>query len=379
MKIYIIYFVCLFSISLSEKDMYIPMDKESKYGEDVCKYRDEDGYFHVRACEKGKYCESLSPSGTTSYLDICLDIPEIKTLSNLKEKKCSTTFECEAGLKCDGSSCRICSTIASNFEYGSYGDYHCEASTKEGSGYCYSKTYNADNSFNEKYASPDNYKKCGKLTIGEVPGPSNSGLYEKKLIEYDYIGTVKDGEYVDDMELCESGFGLYFYYGGKFDDPKPGYGNEMYLRCVTPLAIHKINTLSCSINYKINDDEPLNYNVERLNDGSHTNEYDEMKKYCRKPYIKIMSEKFREYSKAITEDERKTCGDLELLNAYTCENNQLIKSWFAYKNPEEYLHYNGRKNLEKVYDYIIQKNYPSYSFSQFLSLKFLSLLLFILI
>lgn len=376
---HIIIFVYLFSISLSEKDMFIPMDKESKYGKDVCKYRDDDNYYHVRACEKGKFCASLSPMGTYSYLDICLDIPEIKTLSNLKENKCSTTFECEAGLTCIGSSCRACSSGTNVFDYGSYGDYHCKATTEEGSGYCYSKTYNADNSYNEKYGSPENYKKCGKLTIGEVPGASNAGLYEKKLIEYDYIGTVKDGEYVEDMELCESGYGLYFYYGGKFDNPKPGSRNEMYLRCVTPLGIHKINTdsSSCSINYKINDDEIMNYNVERLMVGTH--EHDKMLEYCSKPFIKLMSEKFREYSKTITEDERKTCGDLESSNQYTCENNQLIKLWFAYKNPEKYLHYNDRKHLEKVFDYIIQKSYPSYSFSQFLSLKFLFLLMFILI
>lgn len=377
---YILIFASLFAISLSEKDRYIPMDKKSKYGDDVCKYRDDDGFYHVRACEKGKYCETLTSS--TTYLDICIDIPETKTLSNLKDKKCSTDFECEDGLSCDGSSCRACTSTGNFFDYGTYGSYGCVVSTKEGSGFCYSRTYNADYTYSEKFGSPENYKKCGKLTIAEMPGSSNAGIYYTKLIEYDYIGTVKDGDYVDDMELCESGFGLYFYYGGKFKDPKPGYGNQMYLRCVTPLSINEINTGSCSINYKINDDEPLNYNVEQLNTASNAYYYSEMKKFCANsynPYIKIMSEKFREYNKAITEEERKTCGDLDYLNKYTCDNNDLIKSWFSYKNPEIYLHYNNRKHLEKVFDYIIQKSYPSYSISQYLNLRFLSLLLLILI
>jgi hypothetical protein len=379
--------VCLFALSLSEKDMFIPMNKESKYGEDVCKYRDDDGYYHVRSCEKGKYCATLDPSGQTSYLEICLDIPQIKTLSNLKDNKCSTTFECEGGLNCDGSSCRACDPVTSStFDQGEYPSYSCRPDlTTQGSGYCESTTIDiTDYHQITKYSSPDKYKKCGKLTIEEYPGASNSGQYYIKLNEYDYIGTVKDGEYVTDMELCESGFALYFYYGGKYKNPKPSFPNKMYLRCVTPLAIHKINTgKTCSINYKINDDDSLNYNVDQLDDDpSHTTEYayyTKMKKLCDEPYIKIMSERFREFSKSITEQERETCGDLDGINKYTCENNELIKSWFSYKNPETYLHYNDRKNLEKVFGYLIQKEYPSYSLSQFLSLSFLYLLMFILI
>lgn len=372
---YILILICIFSISLSEKDMYVPMEKESNYGDDVCAYRDNDGYYHVKSCEKGKYCETLTTS--TSFLEICLDFPQITTLSNLKENKCSTTFECEDGLTCEGTSCRKCTATGNFFDYGYYGSYGCESNTNQGNGYCKQTTLDANNNENYKYSSPEEYKKCGKLTIEEYPGAAYAGIYYIKLNEYDYIGTVKDGEYVEDRELCESGYALYFYYGGKFKNPKPGSSNVMYLRCVTPLSINKINTGdSCSINYKINDGETLNYNVKQLFGTSY---YTEMNNLCSKTYIKTMSERFREYSKSITEEERKTCGDLDNLNKYTCENNELIKSWFSYKYPTVYLHYNGRKNLEKVFGYLIQKKYPCYSISQFLNLKFLSLLLFILI
>ena len=384
---YIFVFVCLFVISLSEEDYFIPMEKDSKYGDDVCKYLDKNGHYHVKPCPKGKYCVDILDQiyPTTSYLEICQDIPEIKTLSNLNEKKCSTSFECENGLECDGSSCTKadCPLTGNIFDYGEYKSYQCDSDTNKGSGYCESNTYDDNNNPTSiKHSAPEKYKTCGKLTIAEYKGTDGAGVYYTKLDEYDYIGTVQDGEYVSKMELCESGFALYFYYGGKFKDPKsstasPSLNNVRYLRCVTPLSINTKNTGStCSINYKINDEEPLNYNVEQLYGSAY---YSDMNELCSKPYIKIMSEKFREYSKSITEEERKTCGDLEGIDKYTCENNGLIKSWFAYKNPEIYIHYNGRKNLERVFDYLIQKKYPKYSFSEFLSLKLLSLLFLILI
>jgi hypothetical protein len=379
---YILIFVCLFSITLSEEDYYIPMEKESKYGDDVCGYEDKDGHHHVKPCEKGKYCVDFSLS--TSYLEICQDLPEIKTLSNLIEQKCSTSFECESDLTCDGSSCRACTVSGNLFDHGEYLSYSCDSDSHKGSGYCESNTYDSNNILTStKYSTPEKYKTCGKLTIAEFQGTTGAGVYYVKLDEYDYIGTVQDGEYVTKMELCESGFALYFYYGGNHKDPRSSTAasaltNTRYLRCVTPLAINRKNTgQTCSINYKIKDGEPLNYNVEQLTYGS--TYYNDMDELCNKPYIKVMSEKYREYSKSITEEERKTCGDLDGNDKYTCENNGLIKSWFAYKNPEIYIHYNGRKKLERVFDYLIQKKYPKYSFSQFLNLRLLSLLFLILI
>ena len=373
-------FASLFVITLSDEDMFIPMDKDSKYGDDVCKYRDKDGYYHVKPCEKGKYCvdnfDQRDPG--TSYLEICQDIPEIKALSNLKDKKCSTSFECENDFTCEGSSCSY-SCPTGQFFYKDNTGFHCDLIANQGSGYCESKTIETNGAVTVKYSSPEDYKICGKLTIAPSPSTTDVGIYYKKLNEYDYIGTVQDGEYVEVMELCESGFALYFYYDGKFDNPKvsstAGRDNEMYLRCVTPLAVNKIG--SCSINYKIKDEEPLNYNVDRVPSAYQSEMRDLCDDFPYYQHIKIMSEKFREYSKSISEEERKTCGDLEGINKYTCENNGLIKSWFAYKYPEIYIHYNDRKHLEKVFAYLIQKKYPSYSFGQFLNLSLLSLLFLI--
>lgn len=380
---YILVFASLFSIYFADQDLYIPMDKNSKYGDDVCRYRDKDGFYHVKPCENGKYCadllEQIYPE--TSFLQICQDIPEIKPLSNLNEKQCSTTFECEKDLECDGSTCSKAPT--GYFVYEDNDGYHIKDNDNKGSGYCRSTTFNSAGVPKTTYSSPENYKICGKITMAEYPGTTDAGIYYEKLVEYDYPGTVEDGEYVDSMEACQSGVALYFYYDGKFDDPKPSTSsslkdNYMELKCVTPLAIHdKDDDGYCSIDYKIKDGDRLNYNVKQFDSPS--NYRSKMKALCRYPHIKIMSEKYREYSKSISVEERKTCGDLEGNNKYTCQNNGLIKSWFGYQHPEIYIHYNERKNLEKVFAYLIQRKYPSYSYSSFLSLKILFLLFFILI
>ena len=379
----IILFVCLIIVSKSDKDMYLPMEKNSKYGDDVCRYRDEDGYFYVRACEKGKYCaKGLS---TISYLQVCHDLPTTSLLSNLNQGKCTTTLECESGLLCNGNTCTKCLSSSSLVRVGEYGSYHCVPDSNKGTGFCKSVTLDSNNVATTKESFPESYKKCGKLTIKEYPNTSTvtyTGIYYVSLNEYTYIGTVPDGEYVSNMELCESGFALPFYFGGVYDDPKSNSAtssenNEVYLRCVTPISINEAKTTYCSINYKINDGEPLNYNVDRI-----PTSYSSPNKIiglCSEEYIKIKSDNFREYSKSISEEERKTCGDLDGDNKFTCENNALIKSWYFYKNPEKYILYNGREKLGKVLDYLIQGEYPSYSFSKFLNLKIIFLLILFLI
>ena len=382
----IILFLCLIFLSKSDKDSYLPMEKESKYGSDICRYYD-DGHYYVRACEKGKYCaDGLSSYNynSYSYLEVCTDIPNYSRLSNLNDGKCQTTLECEGNLLCNGNTCTKCENT--NFEPTGEYPYTCKTNSQIGNGFCESVTLDANNVLNTKYGSPDNNQKCGKLTIKEYPNTSTrtyTGIFYVSLNEYTYIGTVPDGEYVNDMELCESGFALPFYYGGVFDDPKSTSAdayesNTQYLRCVTPISINKVNTNYCSISYKINDGEPLNYNVDKL---SSSWGYTSIEKtnLCNIEHIKIKYDNFREYSKSISENERKTCGDLDNTNKYTCENNGLIKSWYFYKHPEKYILYHDREKLGKVLDYLIQKEYHSYSFSKFLNLKFLYLLLLFLI
>jgi hypothetical protein len=368
------------------------MEKASKYGDDVCRYYD-DGYYYVRPCEKGKYClgglSSFGSGTISSYLEICYDLPEQNLLSNLNDGKCKTSFECESSLLCNGNTCTKCPNsndvqvwkIDNNGNY----NYDCIDSSQTGNGFCESNTLSTTNNLISKYSHPESFKKCGKLTIKEYPNlgsTSFAGNYYVSLNEYDYIGTVPDGEYVEDMELCESGFALPFYFGGYFDSPHSTGTvdlNEPYLRCATPISISYEQTSYCSITYKIKDGEQLNYNIDKISSFGSGKYNSLMNAYCSSEYIKIKYDNFREYSKSITEDERATCGDLEDTNKFTCQNNNLIKSWYFYKNPEKYILYHDREKLDKVLQYLIQKEYPSYSSSKFLNLKILFLLLLTLL
>ena len=53
-----------------------------------------------------------------------------------------------------------------------------------------------------------------------------------------------------------------------------------------------------------------------------------MEDLCDIEHIKIKYDNLRDFCKSISENERKTCGDLENTNKYICENNWLIKLWY---------------------------------------------------
>ena len=397
MNKFYIFITFLVSFSLSDKDYYLPMEKDSKYGDDVCCYYNfDDTHYYVKPCEKGKYCVSNSIS--TSRLEICQDIPNIVHPLNLDEK-CSSTFECGYGLKCISGSCTLDCSSGQFLIQTSPTTYRCVSDTLKSSSddYCMKLTYDSSGNPNLKYSSPVKNKICGKLTISERTDTGNSGIYYISLKEHAFFGSVKDGEYVDDMKLCESGYALYFYYDGQYNDPKPlssssPFTNQRYLRCITPISISDVRTGTytitsstsstysttipiCTIHYNLQDKEYI-YNLGRLSDGNLIKELSD--EFCNEKYINIKSDRYREFFKNITtEEDRNTCGDLEDINKYTCENRELIKSWYFYKNPDSYILYNGREKLEKVLDYLIQKSYPTYySFGRFLNL---SLLLFIIL
>ena len=98
--------------------------------------------------------------------------------------------------------------------------------------------------------------------------------------------------------------------------------------------------------------------------------------------FKIKFQHFKEYINNLKDDERDKCGDLGETDAshrrYSCDNNALIKSWYFYKNPKNYIVYNNRDKLKVVLNYLIQKEFPSYEFSQIININYLLSLLFLL-
>ena len=401
-KIILIVALLEFSLNKEYNAVTLPMEKNSKYGDDVCKYTDEEQDY-VKSCEKGKFCHDQSTIDTLDYsrgkvrekgseIEICQDLPKVLPLYAYNEEGCSNDFECVEGYKCIE---KVCSYECGSGEF-YYGEnvggssFGCKPNADKGTdGICYEFTKYSNSAPTYKYTSPKTNKICGKITL--IDEPTDNKRYYVNKYEYVFKGEVEDGDYVTDAKLCKSGFALYFYKDGKTKDPDTPGSNSMHLRCVTPISIYSNNVdddeqnpspnfSECLINYKIKEDgEILRYNLRNIqnlptSDGIIINYCS----YSNRNYIKLQSEKYREFYTKISEEERKTCGDLDYANQYTCENNELIKLWYIYKEPKDYLIYNNRKKLEKVLDYKIQKKYPCYSLSQFLSIKFIYLLFLLL-
>ena len=334
---------------------------------------------------------------TRSAIFICRDLPKISPIFTYGESGCKNDFECEGGCKCIGNVCSYdkCNT-GEFYSYLSETSSRCRLNSEKGSddGVCEEHIIDTNGRNEYKYSPPKPNKICGKLTLANDPNDNQKGIYYIQKKEYVYKGEVEDGEFVTQANLCKSNFALYFFKDGKTEDPRDSnaitLNNKMYLMCVTPISINNINSGKCTINYKINENgEILSYSVYKLsNFGSNlpSGGISVVSDYCTSTtmsasdrlFIKLKSEKYREFYTKITEEERKTCGDLENANKYTCENNELIKLWYFYKYPADYLNYIDRKKIGNVLHYNIQSRYPCYSLSQFLSIKFIYLLILLL-
>ena len=384
-----------------------PMEKKSKYGDDICRYEEGD-YSYVRPCEKGKYCLDKYSDG--SEFHICQDLPEAQEGLNTLDEKCSSDFDCESNLKCIGGVCKIncpSGSIVKDIDATNPGIYTCKASSlKAADGVCMLKVYTAANSLDyTTYGNPSGKSQiCGLFDFHPI-GNQNYELSEKK---YAYIGSVDNGNYVSDEILCKSGFALFYYPGGNLDDPYNGASsssNKMYKRCVTPISIDHNDPLltsqkssssptssSCVIYYKEKDEDTTikKYNVDQLSNidtteyrphSPHSTFMEELCQYTDYEF-KIKFQHFKEYTSNLKEEERDKCGVLEgstsTYGRYSCDNNALIKSWYIYKNPKNYIVYNNREKLEVVLNYLIQKEYPSYEFSYILNINYLATLLILL-
>ena len=400
-------FLLLSLLILTQSQYLRPMKKDSKYGDDVCSYI-EEGYQYVKPCEKGKYC--LEETSTGSDLYICQTLPEIQEGLNILNDKCSSDFECEYNLKCIGG---VCSLKCSSTNYSPVklltGSYSCidSSSDKAADGVCFLEEYdNSGNVKSTKYGNPTGKSQiCGLYSNFYDRGNQN---YVHSEIKYANIGSVDNGNYVSDEILCKSGFALYYYPKGNLQDPYTGTNtfspNNMYKMCVTPVAIEHFDPLlsqqalsSCVIYYKEKDEDTTikKYNVEQLlsrnmvsSPSSSSSPLSDFNKLCGYTdyEFKIKFQHFKEYTTNLKEEERDKCGDLRPYSTsnnynyrrYSCDNNALIKSWYFYTNPEDYIVYNDREKLEVVLNYLIQKDNPSYEFSHILNINYLIYLLFLL-
>ena len=389
----IVLFVCLISFSLLFRET-VPMKKNHKFGDDICYYQDKDSEdTYVKACEEGKYCESVTGSST---FRTCQDIPKTIILKTFGDE-CSNDFECEYGLVCSGRECTkdctgILNTKPVKISASSYECIDKDLIAPEGT--CYyveskwvpispgSTTYHTEYIY--KYGNYDKNKICGHIT------KFNSTLNQHTIQEVKpaSIGTLEDGEYVLDPLLCKSGYALYFFADEKkLINPRPNTlsVDAMYLMCVTPVNIHINNFYSqdCIISYNFNGQNEQTYNAEQLRNKNTappvsyystqigTNIHPYSTSYSTSSsipidicvgYLNIKAERFKEYIGNLTDTDREKCGNLvnNKENKINCNNKDILKAWYYYKHPENYYIYYDKEDLEGVVDYLIQSEYYSY-------------------
>lgn len=342
-------YLVLFTIVSSE---LIYMKKDTKLGEDVCYYKDpETNFEYVRACEEGKYCEVLSPSaGSPVYT--CQKVTSLATLKTHGDS-CIADIECAEGLYCINDKCSSgclnnqIQIRKKNGEWGCRSAYHPEYTS-----------YNDENDVTKIIINED----PGYLKVkGEIEFKKDSNNYYTVMsTKADYIGTVPKGKIVGDEKACETGFTLDFYPDGNLKDPATGgYTNQMnYKKCV---EVNSVDSENCVITY----------------DGD--NIYKVSTSTC-KDNLLVQLEMFKRYKDRLNEI-RSECEKKENFNEPdTCNDDELRKWWHFYINPDDYiLYYDDEKKDNRIAKFLIQVDYPAFQFSQFLAIKYLIALLFLLL
>ena len=367
MNKYFLICFCLFTLSLS---FYRPLSKLNiSYPSDICYFKDTTvnsailNLEFVRGCAKNKKCMKVDTKN--SY--------EIHTCFNSGINKrecdaCANQFECSSTQTCggtpnkcvsEGSTCPtsggstppLCETEGNIYNYAP-GHTGCETGKNDKKGFC--EIYDSTGSLIGDYKEDSSAKLCGKSTITQKTSTNN---YYKEKIEWVYYGSVQDGQFVKDPDACQSGFALYFYGNQNLENPlgSDSVTHEMFLRCVTVLDIEfdevaSDNTKSpCKrIKYKIGSGNELIYDLSNLVESYKSN-------FICDYSLMIKLELFKKYKEEY--DKVKEQCNSEKLN-YLCGKDELMKWWYLYKHPTEYLLY---KDQTEVLDYLIQAANPTYT------------------
>ena len=421
----VLVFICLVIIeqiltSPTEEDrveIYLPMKKDHKYGDDICYYREineklDYAVYYVRPCEKGQYCEDEVSSNQP--FGFCRDIETNITDFPSFGEDCSTNAECPNNMICSNGKCKR-QTDCSSSETQVLCDYNsicCRPTNHkqfDENKYCEwndgsflpndPKSYIRDGPYNGKY--PGLPKECGiirfKTITDVVPTLSGSTYptftrYVEEGKEWCTIGEAKDGDFVTDSRFCKSGFSLKFYPNGDIVNPNRDVGSIVYPEsiremCVTPTQIDFNNPLlnECLITYKGADGTEHKYNVDKVY-GSlpapSPSDPTPLEEKCDKDIIiksQIYSEFIDEFNNA-SEEDKKDCYRIPQGNVGNCQNVKLLKLYYFYNNVKEYLFYKDRKDLEKVLHYKIQEKYHRYyELSNYLNLNYLFFFLILIL
>ena len=381
MYIYLIIIVYLISPSISSiSQIYAPMSSKTfEFDiEDICSYQNRGSdYIYVEPCETGYRCELITSASSYPILKICHEYSKAEISFG---SSCEKDDDCEDNLKCLNKICTVgendeaviinsnnyCSDSLIPILDSNTNKYIC-ATRKDHpmDGLCYK--YDSDAS-STTGALPDYNKVCGKITLDE-----EANGYTKLAVSADSIGSVADGEFVENSLACKSGFTLRFFADGKIDSTTT---TVSYEKCVQFNKFEEKGSY-CNIKYTL-DKKSYNYDVNKVSSSLITNK----NTFCNGfKFIKTKLELFKEYidktNELVDECKKKKYYD----EPYTCKNDQLRKLFHFYNNVEEYLLY---KNEEEVIEFLLQKEYPDYGVkfsktdsSNLLRFNFISLLLII--
>ena len=351
MNKYILVFLFLFSsthltyISMSQKEFNLDVDDMCYY------YESESNNKYVKPCEKDFYCKINNGIG------ICQKYSDIVKKLN---EPCSSSLECDLNLECSSSKCIVQNeqnaySIIDDVSgeayyycpdnlipiYDSVNNYNCEEST-EMKNNCFL------NEGTEKRAFPDYFKVCGIQTIEKN---QESGTYINKKTITSYIGSVEDGNFVEDERACKHGFALYFYGDKKTDTPENENPTNLFKRCV---LVNEVDD-NCNIKYTL-DSKQYIYNTRKILSIFNTNNniFD-----C--SFLTTKLELFQQYVEKMGEL-KEECEKVKYYDEpFTCGNDELRKLWFFYNKPDIYLQY---KNEEDIVNYLLQDSYHLYGFGE---------------
>ena len=348
------YFFLLLLLIYPIVSKYQPLKKYNgfdKFNDKICKYKYADVEY-VKMCKEGQYCKSIDHD-----LSMCVDFPKLMKKKVLGDT-CSYDDECEFNLECDNK-CTLTSCTNGKIFKRSDGDYECKPNDMPDGLFYYEEF---DNNFISKFSWVP--KTCSK-DYGKVGGiisyiKDNDNIYHITKKENAFIGTIKEGEFVEDTLACQSGYALEFYLDGSLTDPRKSSAstsNRKYKKCVTVNEVGFDQEGNCHVNY---DDNKIYYDPPVCNE-----------------FLMTKLKLFKKYTEKFTKEKQESCvADKENYNEpITCNDDEIRKWRYFYDNPNDYiLFYEKEDEVNDVVNYLIQSDYPAYQSSSFLKLKYLFLL-----
>ena len=356
-------------MSLAQKELNIDIDNICYYLELNDLTNHEDDIEYVKPCESNHYCRIMDSDkvGTCEKYT-----PIIKKLN----EDCSSTNDCDYKLDCIKNKCLVKNNseaysiksddslditldIYPDIQYycycpdylipieDTYPNFKCKPKEEvKMEGMCF-KAEDAEGAILEKKAFPEYFKVCGENSL-----EYNAGTYRIKNTSTNYIGSVDDGKFVEDIRACKSGYALLFYGDGNITKPEnENSDGNMFKMCVTINQV-EIYDSACYINYTIGQNSYI-YNSKRVMASNTYNLFDKCE------FIMEKIELFKNYLEKM-EEMNETCKSVRYYNEpFTCGNDTLRKLWYFYNNIENYLLY---KNEDDVINFLIQNTYHLYGF-----------------